>query len=68
MSLEFYCRWSSTVAIPCLMAMAVTRWIKLCPLDGANGSVSDENFAISSKDTERKGTVTSVAFFSMFFS
>jgi hypothetical protein len=48
--------------------MAVTRWIKLCPLDGANEFVSDENSAISFKDTERKGTVTSVCVFSMFFS
>jgi hypothetical protein len=49
--------------------MAVTRWIKLCPLDGANEFVSDENkSAISFKDTEQKGTVTSVCVFSIVFS
>jgi hypothetical protein len=41
------CLWSSTVVgvlrSPYLAwwLLAVTRWIKLCPLDGANGSVSD---------------------------
>jgi hypothetical protein len=34
--------------------VSVTRWTKLCPLDGANESVSDEISAISSKTLSGK--------------
>ncbi len=64
MSLEFYCRWSFTVAIPCRL-LAVTRLIMSAPLDGANGSVILP-FLLKTL-TERKGPVThSGVFFPCF--